>query len=153
MSDDWTAEHGRVRLQLFWKALVDLLTDSDPHYRHRPPHVSWLSAGAGRGGLSFRYMTRQHDWWVELNIGKDEMEQNKRIFDRFEKRKAQIEHDFGGPLEWRRHDHGKASQIASRVAEGGHRADERDWPTIHKAMIDAMRRLIPAVSKHFGECV
>jgi hypothetical protein len=153
MRDDWTAESSRVRLQRFWKNLLNLLTENDLHYGHNSPLVSWLAAGAGHGGLSFRYVARQHEWWVELYIGKDKPEDNKRIFDRFEKRKAQIEQDFGCPFEWQRYDDGKASQITSRVAAGGHRSDERDWPTLHQAMIDAMRRLIPALSKHFRKCV
>ena len=152
MSDDRTAVDVRNRLHQFWRHLLAKLTTNDLHYGHTIPHLMTLAAGAGRGGLSFRYVARKHDWWVAFNISKDKLEENKRIFDCLEKKKTQIEQDFRGPLDWLRHDDGKGSQIISRLATGGYHTHEQDWPTIHKAMIDAMRRLIPALRKHFGQC-
>ncbi len=65
---------------------------------------------------------------------------NKAIFDALAVQKAQIEAEFGVPLEWERLDDKRASRIRKRYTNGGLALPET-WPTLQGEMIEAMVRL------------
>ena len=113
----------------------------------------WIGTGAGKRGLTYNYVVRQHEGNVELYIdkGKDADEQNKAIFDTLNASKSNIESAFGEPLEWERLEGKRACRIKKRISEGGYRDDEAKWPVIQDALIDAMVRLEKALKPHIGK--
>jgi hypothetical protein len=80
-----------------------------------------------------------------IDRGPGEAAENKRIFDRLEERKKEIEHAFGGKLSWERLEGKQGCRIAFTTTVGGYRSDESKWPAIEDAMIDAMMRLEKAL--------
>ncbi|NLG50994.1 MAG: DUF4268 domain-containing protein [Chloroflexi bacterium] len=134
----------------FWATLLERArTKTKLHANISPSRYSWISTGAGKSGLSFSYVVRQHDAQVELYIdrGKDADRENKAIFDELAKAKAEIEAAFGGPLEWERLDGKRACRISFKFEGGGYRDDDM-WLGIQDSMIDAMVRLEKALRPH-----
>ncbi len=136
------AERFTIRYE-FWKQLLKTAKEKTKiHAQISPNQHGWMGAAAGKRGLSFNYVIRQHDGKVELYIdrGKDSEDENKKIFDDFYSNKAEIEHVFGDLLNWERLDTKRACRISRSITDGGYR-DPTKWDEIHEAMIDAMCRL------------
>jgi len=116
------------------------------HANISPSKENWISAGAGRSGLSYNYVIwRNERTGVELYIDTGERDQNKRIFDRIAEKKAEVESIFGDSLQWERLDDARASRIRFVIRKGGLRDDESNWASMQDAMIDAMDRLTRAL--------
>lgn len=131
----------------FWEQLLAAAKKKTKlHAQISPNQFSWVGASAGKRGLNFNYVIRQHDGKVELYIdrGLDSDEENKRIFDIFYSNQPEIEQAFGDPLSWERLDTKRASRIAYTIKNGGYRDSEK-WNEIRTAMIDGMCRLADAL--------
>jgi hypothetical protein len=134
----------------FWKALLERAAKrTNLHANISPSRSGYVGTSAGRSGLNFNYVVRQHDGGAELYIdrGRESGTQNEDIFDGFAGAKEEIERAFGGPLDWQRLEGARACRIKKQIDLGGYR-DEPQWPEIHYAMIDAMVRLDKALKPH-----
>jgi len=130
-----------VLRQEFWRQLLERAKGKTTlHTRISPRIENWISASAGKSGLSYNYVIRMDNARVELYIDRGDAEENKRIFDALWAHKDTIEAVFGSPLDWQRLDDMRASRISYLITIGGLRDRER-WPQIQDAMIDAMVRL------------
>ncbi len=147
------AERYGLRRQ-FWTALLERAKEKTRlHAAISPSQYHWIGAGAGKRGLSFNYVVRQHEGDVELYIdrGKDADEENKDIFDTLIASKSNIESAFGDPLEWERLEGKRACRIKKRMEIGGYRDDEAEWPVIQDTLVDAMVRLEKALKPCIGK--
>lgn len=147
------AERYGLRRQ-FWTALLERAKKKTRlHAAISPSQYHWIGAGAGKRGLSFNYVVRQHEGDVELYIdrGKDADEENKDIFDTLIASKSNIESAFGEPLEWERLEGKRACRIKKRMEIGGYRDDEAEWPVIQDTLVDAMVRLEKALKPCIGK--
>lgn len=134
------AERYGIRYR-FWKGLLEKAKQRTRlHAQITPQRSGWISAGAGRTGLSFNYSIRQHDGHVELCINRESSDENKGIFDSLAKGRENINRAFGGELTWDRRDTMRASIVSKHIMVGGYR-DEEKWDEVQQAMIDAMCRL------------
>ena len=139
--------------QAFWSKLLERAKERTKlHAYISPGQYSWIGTAAGRRGLGFNYVVRQHEANVELYIdrGKDADEENKTIFDTLVASKDDIEATFGEPLEWQRLESKRACRIRKEIELGGYR-DEAQWPANQDAMIDAMIRLEKALKPHIAK--
>lgn len=135
------AERHVLRLE-FWKQLLKRAKSRTRlHENISPSTENWISAGAGKSGLSYNYVIRMKDARVELYIAREDPEENKRIFDTLYARKDAIEASFGGALDWQRLDSHRASRISYYILTIGGLEDQDRWPQIQDAMIEAMIRL------------
>lgn len=138
----------------FWTKLLERAKEKTKlHATISPGQYSWIGTGAGRRGLGYNYVVRQHDANVELYIdrGEDSEEENRRIFDALASSKDNIESVFGGSLEWQRLEGKRACRIKKQIEVGGYRDDPSKWSEIHDAMIDAMIRLEKALRPHIAK--
>jgi len=143
---EWAERHS-IRHD-FWSQLLERIGGrTSLHTNIRPSRDGWISTGAGRSGLSLTYSIREHNGQVELYIDRGNQEENKAIFDQILEKKEEIEHDFGGPLDWQRLDAKRASRIRKVIDLGGYRDQDR-WPEIQDIMIDAMIHFNQALKKH-----
>lgn len=134
----------------FWTALLEMAKQKTKlHAKISPSKENWISAGAGKYGLTYNYVIGQHEARVELYIdrGKDKDEENTHIFDQLLKHKQAIEDEYGGSLEWQRLEGKRACRIRDIVAKLGYR-DEEKWPEIHEKMIDSMIRFEKALKPY-----
>lgn len=134
----------------FWSQLLSKANEkTDLHSNISPGIANWISSGAGKSGLSFSYVVRQHEGQVELyiDLGKDSDDVNKAIFDSLAANKSEIERAFGDTLVWERLDNRRASRIKKVFLSGGYQ-DEEAWPHLQDEMIDNMIRLSEALNPY-----
>ncbi len=132
----------------FWKQLFEKSRrKTDLFSNVSPSKECWINTGAGKTGLGYVYVILMNSARIELYIDTGDANKNKKIFDELNKRKQEIETDFGGELEWQRLDNKRASRIAKTVVNKG-LEDVDDWPLIQDQMIDAMIRFEKALAKH-----
>lgn len=144
------AERHIIR-QRFWSELLQYAkTKTNLHANIAPTQSNWISRGAGKQGLGFNYVIRQHDAQVELYIDRGETEENKRIFEQLIEHREAIESSFGESLEWQNLEGKRASRIRKVISIGGYR-DEEKWTEIQEAMVDAMIRLEKALRPHIAK--
>lgn len=138
---EWADRHFK-RME-FWKSLLERSKEKTKLFANKSPgRYSWLGTGAGKSGISFNYVIWMDGGGVELYIDNDQETGagNKAIFDALVNQRAEIEREFGGPLEWDRLDHRRASRIRKQFSNGG-LAQPDTWPVIQDEMINAMKRL------------
>lgn len=137
--------------QEFWAGLLQRARERTKlHAAISPGKNGYVAASAGKRGVIFSYVVHKHDAQVELYIdrGADAEQENMKIFQALETRRAEIEAVVGESLEWQQLQGKRACRIAKAVPVGGYR-DERDrWPEIQNAMVDAMLRLEQALKPH-----
>jgi hypothetical protein len=137
------AERHHLRKQ-FWTEMLEYAgTQTDIFGNISPRFDHWIGIGGGKSGLAFNFTIFQDHAGCELYLdrGKGYDELNKQRFDELHSHKAEIETAYGGPLEWQRLDHRRASRIKIPDIEGGGLPERESWPKLHVAMVDAMVRL------------
>jgi hypothetical protein len=128
----------------FWKKLLEYAqTMTKLHATRSPTQHNWVGGSSGVGGLSYNYSVTQHEITVELYIdkGKENEEENIRIFEDLRRSSEEIERVFGEPLEWQRLEDRRACRIRKVLDVGGYRDPEESWAKIHEAAVDSMIRL------------
>lgn len=131
--------------QRFWVELLDHSNQkTNLHSGISPGKDTWISTGAGVGGVGYNYSVSRNAIRVEVYLSRKEAAENKRIFDQLAKSKAAIEEKFGVPLYWQRLDDKRACRISFTIEEGGW-ADEEKWPQVIEKAVDAMVRLEAAM--------
>jgi len=136
------AERYYIR-EKFWTELLEKSkTKTKLHSNISPSKHSWIGTGAGIYGLAFNYIVRKNSADVELYIdrGKDNIENNKSIFNQLYEHKNMIEEKFGESLDWQKLEGKRACRIKKQITIGGYR-DEDKWTEIQELMIDNMIKL------------
>jgi len=145
------ATREELRLK-FWEGLIALArARGTRHANCKPGPYNWISARFGIRGLGFNHVITKENGKVELYIDRGVADENKRIFDTLESRKAEIEAGFGGSLSWDRLDARRASRIKHIIERGGYRSPESQWPAIQTEMVEKMTRLEAALRPALDE--
>ena len=137
---EWAArEHDR---HAFWAAFIATQGEVLPELsRISPSTESWIGIGRAYGSqLQPQYPSKRRLVNVYFNTGTKEL--NKELFDELYAQRADIEAEFGAPLEWVKAENLNTSQIKVEVPNGGYKSEQSEWPSIHAAMSDTTRRLI-----------
>jgi hypothetical protein len=125
----------------FWEGLLPTANAMTTlHAGRSPTKDSWISSSAGKRGIDYTYVIRQHDVQVEVWIsrGSGQTVENKHIFDTLAENKDQIQTVFGSPqLEWQRLDEKEGCRIRAVSSIGGYRDPEK-WPDVFSWMTDRM---------------
>lgn len=125
----------------FWSQLLQRAKEKTSlHSNVSSGTENWISAGAGRSGLSYNYLILISDARVELYIDRADAATNKCIFDSLYAEKATIESALGVPLEWQRLDGRKACRIGYTL-HGNGLLNKESWPELQAQMIDKMLQL------------
>jgi hypothetical protein len=135
----WTQFIERSRLQ------TQLLANRTPSTDH------WLSAGVGRSGFTLNVSLTQSDAVVECYIrlpGGEE--KSSAAFNSLKARKAEIESDFGGPLEWQDLPGRQGCRICTKLP-GGWRSPETEWVVMQEKLIVQLIQLEKSLRKPIQE--
>ena len=100
-----------TRRRKFWGELLADLNHPILFQRVSPSKDHWLIAGAGISGLSYTFLITKSYAAIEFSINRASKEDNKRLFNLFEKQKSEIEERFGYPLLWEVMSESKMSRI------------------------------------------
>lgn len=115
----------------FWTQLLPKLKGKTPIFQNSSPTKDhWLSAG-GTNIRHARYsllITKTYAG-VQLEFGRPNKDENKKLFDELLKFKTQIETAFGQPLNWERSDDTISSRIGYYL-EGVNIFNNDDWDRI-----------------------
>lgn len=114
--------------------------------RLSPGDRNWIGAGAGRSGLEFTVNVTQHGTKVELYIdrGVGKEAEITEIFEQLLAERAEIEADFGGPLDWLPLPGFRVCSVRCVFENGGYRNEDR-WPDIRTQLVDAAVRFEQAL--------
>ncbi len=134
------AERERLRIE-FWQSILQKSSSRTRLLNGRKPTKDhWLSIGAGKSGVQLNLNILKNRAVVEIYIDVGNKDQNKAIFDQLMLEKAEIEMEFGEPLEWKPLDAKRACRILYPIETGSLRARDT-WDELQDEMIDAMIRL------------
>ena len=137
------AERHLIRLR-YWEELLERAERMGVrHHENRAPGKEhWLSAGAGRGGISWTYLVyMQGRAGVELYIDTGDKEENERIFRELLRSKSEVEQDFLGDLDWQLLEDKRACRVRAEFECGGLRERE-EWPAMQEQSIRLMASLV-----------
>jgi len=139
-------EHGHrhaMRLK-FWTALLAHEQKiGGLHATLKPGAYHWQ--GKRQDSLWWNFVVRQTDSRAELYIDLPVQARNKAIFDALVAKRAEVESEFGGALDWQRLDDNRASRITISFAGGW--AEESTWAEVIPKVVVAMEKLHKVLSK------
>lgn len=97
----------------FWAKLLPKLRGKTPIYQNSSPTKDhWLSAGGtGISGARYNLLITKSYAGVQLEFGRSNKEENKKLFDELLKHKSQIETAIGHPISWERLDDNISSRL------------------------------------------
>lgn len=126
----------------FWTKLIQQMNKKCDLFKKISPKMHhWLSAASGIPGVGFNFSISDSyaHTFLYIDRGKDKLAENEFIFDELEKRKVQVEKEYGKSLNWRRMDDKRACHIGDQIS--GSISDKEQWGKILDFMVDSMVRL------------
>jgi hypothetical protein len=135
----------------FWRQLLERAKEKKvlTHDNVNPRKSEWLSVRVGDERVWLTYAALRKDKTrVELVIDTRDKSFNKKLFDYLHNKRKEIEVAFGEELKWMRLDDRIRSRVRYTIRKGGVKGNERNWPVIQDAMVEAMGRLARAVTPH-----
>ena len=143
-------ERERLRYGFFEGLLEHAKSRTQLHANISPGKSTWIGAGSGTAGVTFKYGVGQHFARVELYIDTGDGGENQRIFEALSGKRDMIERAFGLPLEWDTKEGRRACRIQKTYETGGYR-DENDWKAVHKELAEAMANLELTLKPHLNK--
>lgn len=127
-----------LRQEKFWRELLDQSSGNFELFSNiSPKQQGWISKGAGKAGVVFRYRIR-NDWGdAGIYIDTNDKDLNEEIFDTLHEQREEIEKELPFELDWQRLEDSRACRITHRI-DGVGLKDEDDWLEIQDKMISQM---------------
>lgn len=141
----------------FWEEMIDYLHQKNfiLYQNVNPYHRSWLNAGAGISGCSYRLIFRKKEVRVQFSIMKSTVDETNHIFDFLSQsdKKIAIENRFENELEWKKLNDSKTSWIRfSKDFDSYDKAswpEMRDWLFVHIQKLEkAFKPVIPELKSY-----
>ena len=144
------ADHTDIRYQ-YWEQLLAYFSQSENSlYNNISPKTDhWLSAGATIAQCNYNLIFAQKELRVELEFATSNIEKNKKLFDFFYARKAEIEQSCGLQLDWRRSEDQKLSKIVVVNAVEGY--NKAFWPEYIQWHFEHVQKLEQAFKPYMNE--
>ena len=137
----------RLRYRFFEGLLEHAKSRTQLHANISPSKDTWVSAGAGKTGLTLGYVVAMRGARVELYIDSGDGGNNQQYFEALFLKKETIEGAFGSPLDWDPMEGRRACRIKKTYATGGYR-DEDAWEAVYEELAAAMANLERALKPH-----
>ena len=140
----------RVRLA-FWEKALKLFEKSECRLYDsvNPSKDHWLGAGSGVRSCPFILVFIKTQIRVELYLGRSDIAENQFLFKELEKRKEEIEKNFGEKLIWNQKEDRKALLIQFRKSSDCY--NEENWPDMIEWLISNMTLLEKALKEPLAE--
>jgi hypothetical protein len=112
----------------FWSKILPKLKGKTPIFQNSSPTKDhWLSAGGtGISGARYSLLITKSYTGVQLEFGRSNKEENKKLFDELKIYKRDIENKFGESLKWERLDDNISSRISYNL-ENVNIFNTEDW--------------------------
>lgn len=140
----------RVRLA-FWEEALKLFEKSECRLYDsvNPSKDQWVGAGSGVALCPFILVFLKTRIRVELYLGRRDIEENKFLFNELEKRKEEIEKNFGEKLIWNQKEDRKASLI--QFSKPFDCYNQENWPEMIEWLISKMTLLEKVLKEPLSE--
>ncbi len=117
----------KLRLE-FWNRMLPMLKGTTPIFQNiSPTKDHWLNSGkTGIGGARYSLIMTKDYAGVQLEFGRGNQDENKKMFDELIKYKGPIESEFGHPLEWDRMNDKISSKVYYKL-DGVSIYNYKDW--------------------------
>lgn len=134
------ATRHQLRLE-FWTATLEALRAAGvTRYANVSPGKDhWLNAGSGMSGVYYSMVFNRDEARVDFALDTGVQEANKALFDHLARRRAELDAEFGEPLQWRRMENKKVSLIECAAPFDGH--NRATWPAIVAWLVSRVRRM------------
>ncbi len=134
--ENW-AERERLRHD-YWANFLPRANDATAILSNRSATKnSALSGPAGRSGLRFECVVREHDARIQLKIDTGDRGKNRKVFDQLEGYKQQIEAAFGQELDWLKREGADRCYVRKDVEVPGYR-DRGQWEEGHEELAELL---------------
>lgn len=135
-SQETSKNRHNVRMA-FWSQLLPKLKNKTPIFQNSSPTKDhWLIAGgANITGIRYSMIITKSYAAVQLEFGRSDKDENKRLYDELYKYKSDIENHFGKPLVWERMDDKISSRVGT-VKSDVNLFNEEDWPAMNNFLVD-----------------
>lgn len=112
----------------FWTKILPKLKGKTPIFQNSSPTKDhWLSAGGtGISGARYSMIITKSYAGVQLEFGRANKDENKKLFDELLSQRSEIENKFGQPLNWERLDDNISSRISFNL-DGVNVFNNEDW--------------------------
>jgi len=115
----------------FWEqALPELRSKTGIFMNVSPTTDQWVTGASGHGGIGFTPVILKGGARAELFIGTNDRDRNKHIFRMLFNQKSEIEHEFGGKIDWQQLSEKKGCRICVHYNEYGLYDSEEHWADI-----------------------
>jgi hypothetical protein len=130
-----------LKQEKFWEELLERSSGSFPLFSNiSPKQQGWISKGAGKSGVLYRYRIR-NDWGdAGIYIDTNDKDLNEEIFDTLYEERDEIEDGLPFELDWQRLEDSRACRITHRI-DGVGLSDEKNWPKVQEEMIEQMQEI------------
>ena len=128
VTEDEAGTSGENRRK-YWAYALDIIQKAhiDGMYSNaHPTNRNWIDGFFGIGGFNIGCVANWDSARVVFYIGKNNAQENKKVFDMLYSKKAEIEAKIGATLIWNRDDNIKSSKIIYRL-ENVSVDNETDW--------------------------
>lgn len=130
----------KIRL-LFWELFINDSNKVNKLFANiSPSKDNWIGIGIGMSGVNINLVVSKNYCRSEIYINRGSKEENKDLFDFLHNMRENIEHSFGGELEWERMDDKVSSRIKSEL-KGVSYFEESDWTKMIDYLIDTSVRM------------
>ena len=138
--DDGAGDEERQRMfRRFWSQFIARANARGDLFAHRKTSANpWLGTSLGRNGFRLSASLTRSETRVICNI--HHPEGGTGLFDQLQAQQAEIEQEFGLPLQWAAQPEKKRSWIRV-VTPGGWQLPESEWPAIQEKLVDLAYRL------------
>ena len=141
----------RLRLE-FWDLLLKSVRDHIPRFQNiSASRDSWITSSTGHSDCSYNLVFLQTQMRVELNLFRENKEENKWIFDHLHKNRKEIDGAFGHGLIWKRMNEKKSSRIEFAKPVDGY--DRANWPMMVKWLAEHTAKLEEALAEPLAGAV
>lgn len=130
-SDGAAAVNAAQTYKEYWTTALNAIRDKlglgAPFANVNPSKGDWINGFFGMGGFSISCCANNSFVRVQLYLGNNDKEKNKKAFDKLYAKKVGIERELGTALEWNRRDDIVSSNITLTLG-GASLANSDDWP-------------------------
>ena len=124
----------------FWAEVIDSMNEKSGLFQSvSPMSRSYISAGSGVSRVVYKFSISKNCLSAEVYIDRSEKSENKKIFNKFEEKKGEIEEKFGSSLLWDKLDTKKASRIKFEM--NFDISDRKEWKNFVESITNSMCKI------------
>ncbi len=135
--------------KMFWAELIEMCREMDlPAFQNSTPSTgSWISSGAGIGGLGYYFWVTRDGIRVSFEIDRGDESENQKIYDFFFASKDEIQKEIGKELSWQSNSEMRKKYISYSINTGGYSSADKTRKKSISEAIELMKLFISTLNR------